>query len=865
MNYKKDQIRPYIKLKADLIPLHIWNKQINGDERGKTPRDREWTTAKYNQDKHTYLKWIKSGYNIGYRIAEDELIVDLDPRNYIEGINSEELIADLFGFFDFEELLWELPVVKTGGGGYHIYCTLPFDVDYRCIRKCVENIPGVDFKKKGGYVVGAGSKHPSGNYYTWENEANKVLVPDALLDLIKRDKFQTKDYTSGYGAFTGTQLQELVLDKLDVGNFDSNDTWEPLMMECHHATAGEGIEEFLDWSLGDTQYEADENKIRNRWESLDDSKDITRTASSLIHRLKELGEDVSGVRAVLDFGTQPDFSEMDEQDEEESDLLSKAKKVGEETTPADVFDVDVHGYSDKDGLAIGMASALNPNPSKEDLMKCLRLIKVADSIEREEALNKIVETTRGKYNRAALNRIIKEIDKSVTQDLATTLSNKALEEVFNNKRHILVEPNESVWVYNRTHWEQISNKYLEKIIRHALKGLAQNMEINTDEQTLIKKATDLTKMESATNVSKLHRTDAPNPIISCKNCEIHINKDGTHVIKDHSYRSFSTRCLNTEYDPSAKAPLFMQTLREIFANFPDTEDMVRHISEVFGYIIQPYKNLSSWWLFIGPGGDGKTTLADILQGVLGSAFTPGNTALINSKLSNNDNHSMMGLVGALALVIGDFKKGAIIDDEKIKEYADNKVMQANPKGKDRFNFMYSAGLIVCSNHLPKTTDNSHGFQRRVNVVPFNAQFTKTNMQDYDRKAKILDDPEEIAGILNFMLEGLQRLRSRGGFDIPESCKKASEDWMSQTNNTSKFINDIVELTGNPSDSLGDLGTLHSVIYSGWCSTNDVDEQYRLGKLSFKEKLMELGLIVRKGGGNVVKVYGGILKDVEEDW
>lgn len=865
MNYKKDQLKPYLSMGVELIPLHVWNKQIKGDDRGKTPLHAEWNTKEYGQNNTSYKKWIDSGYNVGYRIADNELVVDLDPRNYVEGIDSEELIADLFGFFDFEELLWELPVVKTGGGGYHIYCTLPYDVDYRCIRKCVENIPGVDFKKKGGYVVAAGSKHPSGEYYVWENQADRPLVPEALLNLIKRDKFENKDYSSGYGAFTGTQLQDLVLDKLDVNDFDSNDTWEPLMMECHHATAGDGIEEFLAWSLSDPTYSGDENKIRNRWESLDDTKDVTRTAASLIHRLKEAGEETRGVKAILDFGTQPDFSEMDEQDEQDSDLLSKAKKVGKDTTSADVYNIDTNEYTDTEGLAVAMASDLGPNPSKEDLMKCLRLIKVADSIEREEALTKVTESTRGKYNRAALNRIMKEIDKSVTQDLAAALSNKVLEEVFNNKRHILVEPNETVWVYNRTHWELISNKYLEKVVRNALKGLSQNMDINTDETSLIKKATELTKMEAATNVSKLHNTDAPNPIISCKNCEIHINKDGTHSVKDHSYRSYSTRCLSTEYDPSAKAPLFMQTLREIFANFPDTEDMVRHIGEVFGYIIQPYKNLSSWWLFIGPGGDGKTTLTEILQGILGNGFTPANTALINAKISNNDNHSMTALVGALALVIGDFKKGAVIDDEKIKEYADNKVMQANPKGKDRFNFMYSAGLIVCSNHLPKTTDNSHGFARRVNVVPFNAQFSKTNSQDFDRKAKILGDPEEIAGILNFMLEGLQRLRSRGRFDIPQSCVEASEAWLSQTNNTSRFVKDCVDMTGNVDDCLGDLASLHSMIYASWCEDNDVDSQYRLGKISFKEKLIELGLSVRKGGSNVVKVYGGTLKDVEEDW
>ena len=214
MNYNKKELGPYLDINADLIPLHIWNKQIKGDSRGKTPLHSEWNTKQYPQSTDTYNKWAETGYNIGYRIGEKELIVDLDPRNYEDGIDSEELIADLFGYLDFEDLIWNECVVKTGSGGYHIYTVLPDDVDYRLIRKCVKNLPGVDFKKKGGYVVAAGSKHPCGEHYVWENEADRNETPEELLGLILRDKLPETEYSSGYGAFNGTQLQELILDTL---------------------------------------------------------------------------------------------------------------------------------------------------------------------------------------------------------------------------------------------------------------------------------------------------------------------------------------------------------------------------------------------------------------------------------------------------------------------------------------------------------------------------------------------------------------------------------------------------------------------------------------------------------------------------
>ena len=94
---------------------------IKGESRGKTPLHNEWDSKDYRQSVEEYDKWLAKGYNIGYRIKETELIVDLDPRNYEEGVDSETIVAEFFDFFSFDDLIEDLPVVRTGGGGYHIY------------------------------------------------------------------------------------------------------------------------------------------------------------------------------------------------------------------------------------------------------------------------------------------------------------------------------------------------------------------------------------------------------------------------------------------------------------------------------------------------------------------------------------------------------------------------------------------------------------------------------------------------------------------------------------------------------------------------------------------------------------------------
>lgn len=77
-------------------------------------------------------------------------VIDVDPRN---GGSVKEIAKKTSTGY----------LVKTGGGGMHFYCAYtPSDRTIPCqpgLR------PGVDLKGEGGYVLGAGSIHPSGEPY----------------------------------------------------------------------------------------------------------------------------------------------------------------------------------------------------------------------------------------------------------------------------------------------------------------------------------------------------------------------------------------------------------------------------------------------------------------------------------------------------------------------------------------------------------------------------------------------------------------------------------------------------------------------------------------------------------------------------
>ena len=208
----------------------------------------------------TITQYFQNGYNIGFVLSDTDLVVDCDPRNYKDGIDSLELLQNDLGC----RLQDHAPTVRTGGGGYHFYFSKPSDLN---INEVLDKYPGIEFKTEGRQVCAAGSLHPSGNYYKWQRNdiEQKELAP--LLKLLKRAN--VPHHNSDSEKIRNDQLAEL-LALLPPEQFCSNDTWFPIMCAAHDATDGNGVEEFIQWSTSDPNYANAENEIRTRWNSLSD-------------------------------------------------------------------------------------------------------------------------------------------------------------------------------------------------------------------------------------------------------------------------------------------------------------------------------------------------------------------------------------------------------------------------------------------------------------------------------------------------------------------------------------------------------------------------------------------------------------------
>lgn len=165
MNLKKlrdNAIKKYIQHQFVLVKLR---------PKSKMPMERDWSNLEYRPD-------FNCRHNFGVVLQHDDLIIDVDPRNYKSGVDSLEKLKQ-----DIGEL--KTFTVRTGSGGFHFYFKKPATA---IIKKKLKAYPGIEFLSKGAQIVGACCVHPDTNkLYTPYNSTKLkdiAAAPDPLLDML---------------------------------------------------------------------------------------------------------------------------------------------------------------------------------------------------------------------------------------------------------------------------------------------------------------------------------------------------------------------------------------------------------------------------------------------------------------------------------------------------------------------------------------------------------------------------------------------------------------------------------------------------------------------------------------------------------
>lgn len=266
--------------------------------------------------------------------------------------------------------------------------------------------------------------------------------------------------------------------------------------------------------------------------------------------------------------------------------------------------------------------------------------------------------------------------------------------------------------------------------------------------------------------------DADTDLLPCRNGVLHIP---TRKLLAHSPDYHLTSTTGYDYDPTANAP----TWKFFLSEFAEPEK-VDFLQEFVAYCLTTDVSQEvAVWLDGLPGG-GRSTFTLGTETVLGKrAGTLGLAQLQKSQFA------LGGIAGKTLLTATEQPGGYTDVTHILNALISGDKMQIERKHKDPYTIYPKAKLMWSMNGLPRVANPKDGIFRRVKVVGIPNPEGRVN--DPKIKEKI---QTEGAGILNWALEGLDRLLARERFSVPPSIEEDTRTFQTDNDIPAAFVRDV---------------------------------------------------------------------------
>jgi putative DNA primase/helicase len=409
---------------------------------------------------------------------------------------------------------------------------------------------------------------------------------------------------------------------------------------------------------------------------------------------------------------------------------------------------------------------------------------------------------------------LKTIRKEVKQKHYVVSIVSELLKIAENSKWNLCQCYDYVYVYNGAYWKQLSKEDLKYFLGEAAAKFSYP-EI------------DAKHHQFKDELLKQFVTQAHLPTPEHEVDKILINlQNGTFEftgnnwkLKPFDSKDFLTYQLPFAYDECAKSPMFDKYLERVL---PDIGS--RMILQEFSGFIFTKLNLEKCLILTGGGSNGKSVFFNILIALIGKE----NTLTYSMGLFNHE-YNRARLTDVLLNYSSE--KGTDLNVETFKALISGEPLQARePYGKP-FSINNKVKFIMNCNELPKETESTEAYFRRYIIIPFDVKISEAE-RDINLAENIIKN--ELAGVFNWLLIGLERLIKNKKFTESEKVNGALAEFKRQADNVALFIDEYEYkpcLQGKKA-----LAELFGY-YRSFCSENGYKS---LGKNNFSNRLISKG-------------------------
>jgi putative DNA primase/helicase len=344
------------------------------------------------------------------------------------------------------------------------------------------------------------------------------------------------------------------------------------------------------------------------------------------------------------------------------------------------------------------------------------------------------------------------------------------------------------WLYwdgERWSWDERGEvvKLAHETARSIYKDAAN--ETDPDRQKQIAKFALATQNESRINAMMsqakpylfvgMDDLDTDGWLLNCRNGTLDLR---TGRLRDHDPADLITRMVPTAYDPGAEAPRFERFLKEALVD----DAVITFVRRFSGYTATGSTRERLVAILHGNGRNGKSTLVELLQDVLGDYAKGTAVETLLMKKNETIGNEVAALKGARFVAAAEVEKGRRLAESKVKQLTGRDTVTARFLFAEPFDFRPEFKLWLSTNNKPVIQGTDDAIWDRLRLIPFNRRFEGAAADPkLDERLRA-----EMPGVLAWVVAGCLEWQEHG-LQEPEEVTDATRQYREEMDTLAAFI------------------------------------------------------------------------------
>jgi len=342
-----------------------------------------------------------------------------------------------------------------------------------------------------------------------------------------------------------------------------------------------------------------------------------------------------------------------------------------------------------------------------------------------------------------------------------------------------------VWIYDNGIYKPEGKTFIKEHCRGIL-GKAYTPHLSNEIISKIEADTYIDEKEFFT-INDIDEIPVQNGILNLK----------TRELSEFDPKKIFFNKLPMPYNPEAKCP----AINAHFKGVLESKEDITRIEEVFGEALLKEYRIEKAIFFLGFGRNGKGKTLELMKRFVGAD----NCSAVALKNMREDNFHIFNMFGKLVNLSGDLSDTSLKETGCLKQLIGRDIISGDRKNKSMINFINYSTIMFGGNDLPKVYDTTDGFWDKWEIFNFPFKFITqkeiNSLPEKERKNKRVIDPdhankissiEELSGLLNLALDGLDRLTKNNQYSYSKTGKEIKEFWIRKSDSFAAFCMDCIE-------------------------------------------------------------------------